>query len=70
MPTLLGFGALGFGATTVFAQMQSSPNQFWGVVAKPARSGILTETEFMDDAERDRAWAALNEDTAGLRSSF
>jgi membrane protein len=42
LPTLLGFGALVFGATTVFAQMQSSLNQFWGVVAKPARSGILT----------------------------
>jgi membrane protein len=42
LPTLLGFGALAFGATTVFAQMQSSLNQFWGVVARPARSGILT----------------------------
>jgi membrane protein len=26
----------------VFAQMQSSLNKFWGVRAKPARSGILT----------------------------
>ena len=42
MPTLLGVGALLFGATTVFAQMQSSLNQFWGVRAKPTRSGILT----------------------------
>lgn len=42
LPTLLGIGALVFGATTVFAQMQSSLNQFWGVVARPARSGILT----------------------------
>jgi membrane protein len=42
LPTLLGIGALIFGATTVFAQMQSSLNQFWGVRAKPARSGILT----------------------------
>lgn len=41
LPSLLGLGALAFGATTVFAQMQSSLNQFWGVVAKPARSGIL-----------------------------
>lgn len=41
LPTLLGFGALVFGATTVFAQMQSSLNQFWGVTAKPTRSGIL-----------------------------
>lgn len=42
LPTLLGIGALAFGATTVFAQMQSSLNQFWGVVARPTRSGILT----------------------------
>jgi membrane protein len=41
LPTLLGIGALLFGATTVFAQAQSSLNQFWGVVAKPSRSGIL-----------------------------
>jgi membrane protein len=41
-PTLLGVGALVFGATTVFAQMQSSLNQFWDVKAKPTRSGILT----------------------------
>ena len=42
LPTLLGFGALLLGATTVFAQMQSSLNTFWGVRVKPARSGILT----------------------------
>src|SRR5690606_24638513 len=42
LPTVLGIGALVFGATTVFAQMQSSLNQFWGVKAKPTRSGILT----------------------------
>lgn len=42
LPTILGVGALLFGATTVFAQMQSSLNQFWEVKAKPARSGILT----------------------------
>ncbi|MFO7306853.1 MAG: YihY/virulence factor BrkB family protein [Gammaproteobacteria bacterium] len=42
IPTLLGVAALLFGATTVFAQMQSSLNQFWGVKAKPSRSGILT----------------------------
>jgi membrane protein len=41
LPTLLGVGALLFGATTVFAQMQTSLNQFWGVVAKPSRSGIV-----------------------------
>ena len=41
VPTILGVGALIFGATTVFAQMQSALNQFWGVKAKPARNGIL-----------------------------
>jgi len=40
-PTLMGIGALVFGATTVFAQMQASLNKFWGVRAKPTRSGIL-----------------------------
>ncbi len=42
LPTILGIGALVFGATTVFAQMQSALNQFWGVKARPGRSGILT----------------------------
>ncbi len=42
LPTLLGIGALLFGATTVFAQMQSSLNQLWDVRAKPTRSGLLT----------------------------
>ncbi len=42
LPTLAGIGALLFGATTVFAQMQGSLNAFWGVRAKPARSGVLT----------------------------
>jgi len=41
LPTILGVGALIFGATTVFAQMQGALNQFWGVKAKPARSGVL-----------------------------
>ena len=40
LPTLMGIVALLFGATTVFAQMQTSLNQFWGVTAKPSRSGI------------------------------
>jgi len=40
LPTLIGVGALLFGATTVFAQMQASLNSFWGVVAPPSRSGI------------------------------
>ncbi|HUQ11457.1 MAG TPA: YihY/virulence factor BrkB family protein, partial [Steroidobacteraceae bacterium] len=30
-----------FGATTVFAQMQSALNQFWGVKSRPARNGVL-----------------------------
>jgi membrane protein len=42
VPTLLGIFALLFGATTVFAQMQSSLNQFWDVRSKPTRSGITT----------------------------
>jgi membrane protein len=42
LPTLLGIGALLFGATAVFAQMQRSLNQYWDVVPKPSRSGILT----------------------------
>lgn len=41
LPTILGIGALVFGATTVFAQMQAALNKFWGVKARPARSGIL-----------------------------
>lgn len=42
LPTVMGIGALIFGATTVFAQMQSALNKFWGVKAKPTRSGIVT----------------------------
>ena len=41
LPTVLGVAALLFGSTTVFAQMQASLNQFWGVVARPSRSGIV-----------------------------
>lgn len=41
LPTLLGVAALLFGATTVFAQMQASLNEFWGVTAKPSRSGFI-----------------------------
>jgi membrane protein len=40
VPTVLGFGTLLFGATTMFAQMQASLNDFWGVVARPSRSGL------------------------------
>jgi membrane protein len=41
LPTLIGVAMLLFGATTVFAQVQNSLNQFWGVIAKPSRSGIV-----------------------------
>ncbi|MGR2736953.1 YihY/virulence factor BrkB family protein [Billgrantia sp. Q4P2] len=41
LPTLLGFGGLMVGATTVFAQMQYSLNMIWGVTAKPSRNSIL-----------------------------
>jgi len=41
LPTALGVGALLFGATTVFAQMQASLNQFWGVASRPSRSGLV-----------------------------
>jgi membrane protein len=40
-PTIIGVFTLLFGATTVFAQMQTSLNEFWGVVARPSRSGIV-----------------------------
>jgi membrane protein len=38
---LPGAGALLVGATTVFAQLQSSLNEFWGVIARPSRSGLV-----------------------------
>ena len=41
LPTIVGGVALLFGATTVFAQMQASLNQIFGVVAKPSRSGVV-----------------------------
>lgn len=41
LPSLVGVGTLLFGATTVFAQMQGSLNDFWNVRARPSRSGIL-----------------------------
>jgi membrane protein len=40
LPAIFGAAVLLFGATTVFAQMQTSLNQFWGVVARPSRSGL------------------------------
>lgn len=39
--TVVGVGMLLLGATTVFAQLQESLNQIWGVVAAPRRSGII-----------------------------
>src|SRR5204863_7133384 len=36
--TALGIGLMIFGATTVFAQLQDSLNQIWGVRAKPSKS--------------------------------
>ncbi|MFN3988614.1 MAG: YihY/virulence factor BrkB family protein [Rhodocyclaceae bacterium] len=41
MPTLIGIGAMVFGATTVFAQMQISLNAIWGVAPKPTRSSVF-----------------------------
>ena len=41
LPTLIGIGAMLFGATTVFAQMQRSLNMIWGVTAKPSRNSIV-----------------------------
>lgn len=41
LPTLLGFGALMVGATTVFAQMQFSLNTIWGVTARPSANSAL-----------------------------
>ncbi len=41
LPTLLGFGALIVGATTVFAQMQYSLNTIWGVTARPTANSAL-----------------------------
>ncbi len=41
VPTLAGLGAMLFGATTVFAQMQNSLNAIWGVAPRPSRSSLL-----------------------------
>lgn len=41
LPMILGIGALVFGATTVFGQMQSSLDQFWDVKPSPKRSGLI-----------------------------
>lgn len=39
-PTVVGVAAILAGATTVFAQMQKSLNQIWGVAPRPSRSGL------------------------------
>ncbi len=41
MPMMLGLGAMVFGATTVFAQMQISLNAIWGVAPKPSRNSLF-----------------------------
>lgn len=41
LPTLAGFGAMLFGATTVFAQMQAALNAIWCVAPRPTRSSIF-----------------------------
>jgi len=41
LPTLFGIGAMVIGATTVFAQMQTSLNEIFGVIAKPERSSVI-----------------------------
>lgn len=41
LPTLMGIGAMLFGATTVFAQMQNSLNAIWSVAPRPTRSSLL-----------------------------
>lgn len=41
LPTLAGIGAVLFGATTVFTQMQMSLNAIWGVAPRPTRSGVF-----------------------------
>jgi membrane protein len=39
-PTLLGIAAILLGATTVFAQMQVSFNNIWGVAPKPSKNSL------------------------------
>ena len=39
--TVIGIVILLVGATTVFAQLQESLNQIWGVIAKPSRNGFV-----------------------------
>jgi len=41
LPTVLNVAALAFGATTVFAQLRQSLNDFWDVRAQPSRNNVL-----------------------------
>lgn len=41
LPTAAGFGAMLFGATTVFSQMQNALNAIWSVVPRPTRSSVF-----------------------------
>ena len=41
LPTIAGFAAILFGATTVFTQMQNALNAIWGVAPRPTRSSVL-----------------------------
>ncbi len=41
LSTVIGVTLLLLGATTVFAQMQESLNQLWGVVTKPSRNSFV-----------------------------
>lgn len=41
LPAILGVGALLVGATTVFAQLQESLNEIWGVAARPTRNSLV-----------------------------
>lgn len=41
LPTLAGVGAMLFGATTVFAQMQNALNAIWGVAPRPTRNSLF-----------------------------
>ena len=40
LPSLAGFAAMLFGATTVFAQMQNALNAIWSVAPRPTRSSV------------------------------
>ena len=41
LPTLISIGAMLIGATTVFAQLQRSLNNIWGVMPRPSRNTVF-----------------------------